>query len=302
MLPNFLIIGAPRSATTYLAKNLSSHPDVYIASGHEDYAAGDVHFFDTHTEDGKQNFARGVSWYKSLFNNVRNECCIGEKTADYLVDKEAAHLIYTTLGKIKLVVVLRDPVKRAWSHYNHSRHRLPIFLSFEKMVNNWNDYGLQLFKSGCYFASLKPYLKYHGKENIHIILQDELLNQPDVALKGVCEFLGIDSGFDFPFKDEVINQSSTTMVAQYTARIGRFIRLRLPLLYELLMSGTIKKLVGRIILVLRGKKTRIISPRQPQLLSTSAKATLKAYYRNDLIQLEELTGIPLREHWWNEKE
>src|SRR5688572_14326389 len=109
-LPDFLIVGAMRSGTTSLHKYLQAHPDVFVASGKE------VHFFD-------RRYGRGLDWYRSRFAGVTTERVVGEATPAYMYDENAIARIAHDLPDARLIVVLRNPVDRAYSHYWRNRSR-----------------------------------------------------------------------------------------------------------------------------------------------------------------------------------
>ena len=117
-LPNFLIIGAQKAGTTWLAKKLCQHPDVFMPSQ-------EIHFFNL-----KSNFRKGIDRYENHFANARNRAVIGEKTPNYLwiVEKNSGnHLpnihrnIHKHIPDAKLVVIVRNPVDRLISAVNHYR-------------------------------------------------------------------------------------------------------------------------------------------------------------------------------------
>src|SRR5947209_1159841 len=115
-LPDFLIIGAQKAGTTSLYRYLAAHPDIVASTRKE------VHFFDI-------NFWRGEWWYRSLFPlrrrlqrrpPLRNRPAItGEASPYYLFHPFAPERAAQLLPDAKLIVLLRDPVERAWSHYRH---------------------------------------------------------------------------------------------------------------------------------------------------------------------------------------
>ena len=115
-LPDFLIIGAQKSGTTWLADQLSFHPGIFMVPD-------EIHYFDK-----AQNFCRGLQWYSHHFENAGPTQLAGEKTPDYLWangDGTEGHLadvhqkLYQTLPAARLIVVLRNPVERALSALTH---------------------------------------------------------------------------------------------------------------------------------------------------------------------------------------
>ncbi len=110
VLPNFVIIGAPRSGTTSLSAYLGTHPQVFMSREKE------LHFFD-------RRFHRGIEWYARQFARAKGKIGIGEATPRYMYGAEAIARMYELLPETKLIAILRNPVDRAYSHYWHFRAR-----------------------------------------------------------------------------------------------------------------------------------------------------------------------------------
>jgi hypothetical protein len=107
-LPDFMIIGAPKSGTTSLFEYLCEHPDVARPTRKE------IHYFD-------EKFARGLPWYRRHFPQVARPQITGEATTAYLFAKDAPARAAALIPNAKLIAVLRDPVRRAISHYWHNK-------------------------------------------------------------------------------------------------------------------------------------------------------------------------------------
>jgi len=127
-MPNFLIIGAPKSGTTSLAQYLGQHPEVYISPKKEPY------FFAFENEQvdflgpgiqGKDHIINSavvvdLEEYRRLFQGVSNEVAIGEASTLYLSFPKAAERIKYHIPDVKLIAILRDPADRAYSGFMHS--------------------------------------------------------------------------------------------------------------------------------------------------------------------------------------
>ncbi|MGA1624665.1 MAG: sulfotransferase [Prochlorothrix sp.] len=92
-LPNFLIAGAMKAGTTWLAQNLQEHPQIFIAPE-------ELHFF-----NNPKNFAKGLSWYQRHFQAAGSAQAIGEKTAGYFLQDPYPSLIHKFLPNIKIIAV-----------------------------------------------------------------------------------------------------------------------------------------------------------------------------------------------------
>ena len=107
-LPNFLYVGPDKAGSSWLHETLIKHPDVYLTP------AKDLYYFDRY-------YDRGPEWYAAQFRDARGEEVVGEVCQDYLFHPEAAARIRETLGPVRVMVSLRDPVERAWSSYLYMR-------------------------------------------------------------------------------------------------------------------------------------------------------------------------------------
>lgn len=301
MKPNFLIIGAPRCGTTFLAQNLATHPDVFIATGDDQDIAGDVHFFDPNTPEGRNNRKKGEHWYYGLFSGAETMTAVGEKTADYLVDPEAPELIGQSLGRPAIIVILRDPVERAWSHFCHSRHRLPQRLKFADLVNSQQDVAeVPILRAGLYYQLLEPYIRKFGEEHVLVLIQEELDCAPVAELTRVCQFLGVSTGHFFPYLDQHINAGSSNPMAWWAGRMGRTLQLRFPGTYNWLLQGPLSGIIQALVRLTRGKtaKQRARNAVPSSALDMKLRRQLLEFYRPDSRKIAAWLEKDLEHLWW----
>lgn len=182
MLPNFLIIGVQKGATTWLANNLGEHPDVFIVEQKE------IHFFHS-------RFEKGLAWYESHFNDWAGQTSVGEATPGYIYYPDVPAKIQATLGnEIKLIASLRHPVDRAYSAFWMflSRGIIPADADFRALFCQ----DVHGFKNrGYYFAQLSRYFEYFPCENFLILIYEKMKQDNNKALEQCWEFLGVDSQF-----------------------------------------------------------------------------------------------------------
>src|SRR5688572_25508011 len=105
--PDFIIIGAQKAGTTAAAFNLNKHPSISVFSGITEYGQAEIEFFNQHWE-------RGSDWY---FNQLPDDKIVGEKTAELLHRTICHQRIYLVQPNVKLIVLLRCPIKRAYSQW-----------------------------------------------------------------------------------------------------------------------------------------------------------------------------------------
>lgn len=208
VLPNFLIIGAARSGTTSLYQYLVQHPNI------EPAVVKQLHFFD-------QYFDRGINWYRANFptflKKFTNEkikkikFLTGEATPYYLQNPNTPKRVFEINPKMKLVLVLRNPVDRAFSHYKRKSKNGSEKLSFEeatkqecsringeieKMEKNENYFShiyhsLSYIHAGLYVIHLKRWLQFFPMDQILILENEEFLNQTSKLYSQTLKFLDL---------------------------------------------------------------------------------------------------------------
>lgn len=201
-LPDFLLIGAQRSGTTSLYEYLRGHPQVRWPA-----MVKSPHWFDT-------NYDRSPAWYRSHFPiaSADRDWITGEASPYYLYHPHVAQRIATHLPDVRMIAVLRDPVSRAWSEYQHEVDRGYETLSFREALEAEPDRvapevarlaepdyvgdGHRHFSyvgRGLYAQQLERYLRVVPESRLLILTLDELKKSPQATLHGVCDFLGIEA-------------------------------------------------------------------------------------------------------------
>ncbi|MEZ4826790.1 MAG: sulfotransferase domain-containing protein [Bacteroidia bacterium] len=194
MLPNFLIIGAPRAGTTWIQKNLIQHPEVFMPSKKE------IHFFDRFYEEG-------IGYYENFFEGASGFKAVGEATPAYLHREPVAQRIYDHLGPIKMIVTLRNPVDRLYSRYWNSRGKFieNKGLSFEEKVMAKPEF----IEEGFYAEHLSRYYDIFPKENLLVMFFDDIKKDSAGFLSQIFEFIGVDPSFDPSLADQRVNTSDS---------------------------------------------------------------------------------------------
>lgn len=181
MLPNFLIIGAEKAATTWLARCLAEHPSVYMPREKE------IFYFST-------RFDRGLAWYQAYFRDWSGQVLVGEATPVYLSHPDAPRRIRSTLGEISLVASLRHPVDRAYSAYWHNlrKGRLAPDSDFLTCLqaDDW-----EIRSRGDYLLHLSRYFECFPRERVQVLIYDEVLDDAQRVLGQCLDFLGLDPSF-----------------------------------------------------------------------------------------------------------
>ncbi|MCT7949166.1 sulfotransferase domain-containing protein [Ancylothrix sp. C2] len=199
MNPHFLIIGAQKSGTTSLYNYLIQHPQISPAKTKE------IHFFDL-------NYHQEIDWYKAQFPQQAGQNTItGESSPYYLFHPRVPQRVHQHFPQIKLIILLREPVARTWSHYHHEIRLKYETLSFEQAIasepqrlqgetekllaeDNYYSFNHQHYSylaRGIYHQQIKNWQQYFPKEQILILKSEDFYANPAQTLNQTLEFLEI---------------------------------------------------------------------------------------------------------------
>ncbi len=177
-LPDFIGIGSPRCGTTYLLHLLNQHPDIYFAPYFKE-----IHFFDN-------NYQRGLKWYSSFYNNIPEQILCGDFTPSYMQSEQVIRMIKQFNPQIKLIVCIRNPVERAYSHYMQRNRFQNWNCDFDETVRK-NDQGILDY--GLYGFQLERVLHNFPRDQVNIIIFEDLIENPQKILSGLFSFLKVNN-------------------------------------------------------------------------------------------------------------
>ena len=197
---DYLIIGAQRCGTTSLYNYMITHPQIIPAKEKE------IHYFDI-------NFNKGLDWYLANFPTShsvqKKNIMTGEASPYYIFHPLTAERIFKTIPNSKLLVLLRDPIERAFSHYYLIVKMGKEPLSFEDAIKSekerldaetakvlsgefsFNHQHYSYLARGIYVDQLIPYFELFPKENILILKSEDFFKNSQQTLNQVFDFLGL---------------------------------------------------------------------------------------------------------------
>jgi len=208
VLPDFYLIGAQKCGTSALYDYLVQHPCIHPCKTKE------PRFFDKY-------YKRGVNWYKSCFpftfqKNIESKMfhrkfLTGEATERYFEHPHVPQRIKKITPKAKFIILFRNPIDRAYSHYNMRYDSKKELLSFEqainceeertkgefiKMLKDKNYYSKDYFhhsylERGIYFEKLKKWMSVFPKEQFLILKSEEFFKEPNMIYNQVLKFLNL---------------------------------------------------------------------------------------------------------------
>lgn len=207
-LPNFLIVGATRAGTTSLYHYLSQHPDIFMSEIKEPcfFAFADEH---PTFKKGKSSFVTDYESYINLFKEGKDYKCRGEASTPYLYFYEKAinniRKYIPEYENLKIIIILRNPIERAYSQYMLLRKELRENLSFEDAIKVERlrikeNYHFDYFyiSRGYYFKAVEAYLK--NFKNVRVYLFEDFKNDPEAIIKDIFKFLGVNENFKCDIK------------------------------------------------------------------------------------------------------
>jgi len=202
-LPDFLIIGEAKTGTTFLYYLLTRHPYV------EPAATKEVRYFDRR----RQDFRGNLDWYRSQFPpptwREGRRVITGEASPYYMYHPHAARRAAEVVPEARIIALLRDPVERAYSEYQHKLRSGNETLSFEEATASEGERtrgerarllanekagspvlrNFSYLARGVYVDQLQEWERYFGRDRMLVLSSDNLFADPVETLNKVIEFL-----------------------------------------------------------------------------------------------------------------
>lgn len=211
-IPSFFLVGAAKSGTTSLYSYLSQHPDIFLPDVKEPnffaYKDAPLRAKGPKSEDVliKLLLKKTVTCerdYHYLYKNAKANQLTGDCSPRYLYFENVAELIYRRCPDAKIIVILRNPVARAYSHYLMNRQRdLEPEDTFEKAIDQevsrkqqgwgWDWHYLSL---GRYGEQLQRYYDRFPKENILVVMHDDFVSDQQAVIQKIYQFIGVEDTF-----------------------------------------------------------------------------------------------------------
>jgi hypothetical protein len=196
LLPNFLIIGAAKAGTTSLYRYVQSHPQAFMPERKE------LSFFCE-----EFNWKRGLRWYESYFGEAAGAVAVGEASPRYSVYplyRDVPARIASLIPDVRLVYLVREPIQRMQSQYLDN-----VIQGLEKnpVEEALSDNPFYLTSSS-YALQLEQYLEYFRRDQLLVVVSEELRLDRERVLSRVFAFLRVDPSWRAPvFDDEFLKMS-----------------------------------------------------------------------------------------------
>jgi hypothetical protein len=293
-MPNFLVIGAPKAGTTTLNDALSQHPEIYMSPVKE---AGffwaynqPIDFRAPGAVNLRNRLVTDLISYQELFKDVAGQKAIGEASVRYLASPQSPSLIRQFVPHARLIASLRQPADRAFSEFSHQlRDGIEPCKTFAEAIeqerrgarDHW--IACRYLHLGFYARSLKRYLENFDRAKLHISLLEDLQTDPQGLMRELFSFLEVEETFtpDLSHKHNVsgvIRNPALRFVWTRSKNLRASLRRFLPPRFRHTASEWVIQDLVKL-------------PFHPEL-----RAELTDYYRQDILQLEDLIQRDLS-HW-----
>lgn len=178
---SFFHIGPQKSATTWVYKCLKEHPEVACPP------KDTIHYFDMF-------YSKGRKWYANFFKDASPNQKLFDPTASYIRSPWAPRRIVRENEQAKIVLCLRNPVDRAFSHYWHEKEKRKIAFQFKEVLENYDLFSSWI-EPGFYAEYIERYLRYFPRDQILCLKFDDLKKNSQLFLRRLLRFLEIDDSF-----------------------------------------------------------------------------------------------------------
>lgn len=299
-LPNFIVAGFPKCGSTSLHYYLDEHPDIFLTKQKE------LHHFTydllKKMEGGKDDAESQKFWvkttkdYKKHYKEVKNERAIGDMSPSYANYAETIPKIKKTLGEdVKVVILLRDPIKRAYSNYMHlvreGRETLDFYDALmaedERRTKRYSDFWLYTFNS-TYYEKIRR-MKENFRE-VLVVTFEAFIDDPEKGIREIYEFLEVDPEFvplnlHTQFNEGgVYRENPITKFIFRQSKLKTFIKKLIPI------SPRLKKA--------KLKVTKKFKEETPEIPARAEDYLIKLF-QDDVLKLKEEYGV--RTEFWNPK-
>jgi hypothetical protein len=296
--PNFFIVGAQKAGTTSLYFYLKEVPEVYMSPLKEPF------YFAPHAvHNSASDIIRDKKEYLRLFEKANGFIAIGEATPIYLWDPDAPNLIHQTVPHARIIMILRDPIERAYSNYLMRVRYSGVKSSFyDELIRDYRSpeklYGKsQLYvEFGMYYEQVKRYFDIFGREQVKVIIFEEFVKRPEQTVNEVLAFLGIKCTVTEIREQHNPYSVPRTPLSRLIFALFRWLRARNIRFYKLLMllpdsvleslplpSGKSSGFAARILF------KRVEKPK----IEPEAFKFLQEIYHDDVLRLQSLLGRSL---------
>ena len=277
MKVDFFIVGAPKAGTTSLYHYLNQHPDIEMSKVKEPNYFSSKSIKDQGTYYNS-NIVDNYMEYHSLFNLENKTALFGEASVSYLFYHDVPVKIKKYNNSSKIIIVLRNPIERAFSHYLMDYRLGLVTQEFRHIIQKLKESGdnnllyQQYIELGQYSEQVLRYINEFGRDNILIIDYDNFKHNNKKEVQDVYNFLGVDVGF----------------LPDFSVNFNKFI-LPNKLIYRFYSIRLIRKIVAAFLPVnMQDYIRRKFFLSNKPVMSVQIRDQLKEVFEEDIIKLSKI--------------
>ena len=287
---NFLIVGAQKGGTTSLFEYLSRHDQIFTPSNKE------LDFF-----SNDKNFSKGINFYHSFFLESSTSDLLGEASPQYMYFPKTARRIFEYSSEIKIIMCLRDPADRAFSHFRMNKRRLKEKDSFQIAVNKQlkifqesgrfdDDMEFNYLGLGLYGEIIENYLRYFDPSQIKIVWSESLSKDRENTVGEVLNFLGATSGISGINEADLKNDFHIGGDQRFPFLYNAFVK---SSKLSPTLNSVIKKILGRarVYRWLFKIETEFFVKRKTESIDAKTRQILKDFYKDDAKKISSLLKV-----------
>lgn len=278
---DFIGVGFSRCGTTWIAKCLQEHPEICTPEWKE------VNFFDF-----DYNYNKGIGFYKSFFKGYENKV-IGEYCPEYVYEEEALRRMSKDFPDTKIILSLRNPIDRAFSHFLYVKRKNGQIQMFDELFEHDPKGVIDKSMYGKYLGRIYQYFK---PEQVLVLIHDDYKNNPKKFIQSIYQFLNVDSEFVPPSLLKEINKSRDLRYRfNWYEHLFNGRKSKKKFLRWRVFIGLLKILkIDKIVIFLRGKnRINNINTLEKEFISKKTRRRLYNMYKSDIDVTESLIGRTL---------
>lgn len=288
MKADFFIVGTPKAGTTSLYYYLEEHPEIYMSPIKE------TNYF-SYSEIKKQGLYYNEEHvvtpedYEAQFAGATHEKALGEASVSYLFYPSVPTKIKAYNPQARIIMVLRNPVDRGFSHYLMDSRLGFVKSSLEDILNKKvkdrvaGDLFYQQYVSlGCYYEQIKRYFDTFGSDQVKVLFYEDITKDINAVVKEIYQFLGVDTNYN-----AATDQKYNVFLAPQNPFIKKLYTLKS-------FRAIVKKIFGPS-LQEKIKNTFFAKEKKPKL-DPSLKATMQELFKEDILKTSNLLNTDLS-HW-----
>ena len=298
-VPNFLIIGPTKCGTTSFSIYINQHPDIFIPRIKEphffSYKVARLPLGGPGSEKVEASYIKTFNDYKQLYAG-RSESALGDATADTIYYKDnIIPVIKNHIGDPKIIIILRDPVERAFSAYQHLIRDKRESLTFENALEEEEARIEQNYDPLFHYRNCSMYadaVKVFRSSftNVLVLFTSDLYKKADETFRTVFEFLGVDPHFkvDSGQRHNISGKPKNQAINDFVSKENKLRSLLRPVIRLFTTEAMRKKVVYNI------QKKNL---QRLDILPETEKS-LREYFRDDIKSLEKELNVDLA-GWYN---